>query len=137
RNLSTMSLLFVIPGYPPDPPWPSGLCTRPWFPELPDPPWPSGLYTRPWLPELLDLPWPHGLYTPPWLPELPDPPWHPGLSAPLWLPELPDPPWDPVLSLTCHGIPDCMLSHGSLSSLIRPGGVPPLPPVSALHELPG
>ncbi|KAL0198371.1 hypothetical protein M9458_006911, partial [Cirrhinus mrigala] len=35
------------------------------------------------------------------------------------LPELPDPPWHPRLSL------------------IRLGGVPPLPPVSALHEPPG
>ncbi|KAL0172999.1 hypothetical protein M9458_033310, partial [Cirrhinus mrigala] len=59
-------------GYPPDQPWPAGLCTRPWLPELPDPPWP-------WLPELPDPPWHHGLYALPWLPELPDPPWHPAL----------------------------------------------------------
>ncbi|KAL0195167.1 hypothetical protein M9458_008739, partial [Cirrhinus mrigala] len=97
--------------YPPDPPWPSGLCTRPWLPELLDLPWPSGLCTRPWLPELPDPPWLPGLCTWPWLPELPDPPWHPGLYALPWLPKLPDPPWHPGLSL------------------IHPGGVPPLPPV--------
>ncbi|KAL0146590.1 hypothetical protein M9458_058221 [Cirrhinus mrigala] len=43
--------------YPPDPPWPSGLCTRPWLPELPDPPWHPGLYAPPWLPEFPDPPW--------------------------------------------------------------------------------
>ncbi|KAL0172253.1 hypothetical protein M9458_032564, partial [Cirrhinus mrigala] len=88
-------------GYPPDPPWPSGLYTWPWLPDLPDPTWSHGLFTPLWLPELPDPPWVPGLYPPLWLPELPDPPWHPGLYATPWLPELPDPPWRRTSSPSC------------------------------------
>ncbi|KAL0147474.1 hypothetical protein M9458_057214 [Cirrhinus mrigala] len=92
-----------------------------------------------------DQPWLPGRYTRPWLPDLPDPPWLPGRYTRPWLPELPDrhghmdyvlghgSPHSPIL----HGFIDSVLRYGSASSLIRPGGVPPIPPVSAPHEPPG